>query len=153
MPFGIVCWWTRCRLASSATSVATWWFSSEGQLPTLTCALVSKFIRPCEWNMWSCRSPNQPRKLLVKRLVGLEGDWLLVSGCKDIVKVPKVTGCVAIRLVTADRCGQFATVTCVQRISSEHSCHLCCRGTAGLKATMRCTARTLPPPLAQFHLR
>lgn len=35
------------------------------------------------------RSPRHPKKLLVKRLIGLEGDWLLVSGRKDIVKVPK----------------------------------------------------------------
>jgi signal peptidase I len=41
--------------------------------------------------MSCCRSPRQPSKLLVKRLIGLEGDWLLVSSQKDIVKVPKVT--------------------------------------------------------------
>ena len=40
--------------------------------------------------MLSHRSPDNPKKLLIKRLLALEGDWIAVPGEVDIHKIPKV---------------------------------------------------------------
>lgn len=37
-------------------------------------------------------SPSHPQRLLIKRLIALEGDWLTVPGSSQIVKIPQV-GC------------------------------------------------------------
>ena len=36
-----------------------------------------------------CRSPEEPRKVLIKRLVGVEGDWVTVPGDTKVEKIPK----------------------------------------------------------------
>lgn len=38
----------------------------------------------------ACRSPENPKKLMVKRLLALEGDWVAVPGEVDIHKIPSV---------------------------------------------------------------
>lgn len=35
------------------------------------------------------RSPTQPKNRIVKRLIGIEGDWLLAEDHPDIIKVPE----------------------------------------------------------------
>ncbi len=40
--------------------------------------------------MLACRSPENPKKLIVKRLLALEGDWVAVPGEVDIHKIPTV---------------------------------------------------------------
>lgn len=36
------------------------------------------------------RSPERPKERIVKRLIGIEGDWLLAEGHSDIIRVPEV---------------------------------------------------------------
>ena len=36
-----------------------------------------------------CRSPTHPERLLVKRLIALEGDWLTIAGSSTIQKIPQ----------------------------------------------------------------
>ena len=38
----------------------------------------------------ACRSPEHPSKLLTKRLIGLEGDWVAVPGEVSIHRIEKV---------------------------------------------------------------
>lgn len=35
------------------------------------------------------RSPAEPRRLLIKRLIGLEGDWVALPGSTKVERVPK----------------------------------------------------------------
>ena len=37
-----------------------------------------------------CSCPDQHNVLMVKRIVALEGDWLIVPGMADAQKIPKV---------------------------------------------------------------
>ena len=37
------------------------------------------------------RSPDNPKKLLIKRLLALEGDWITVPGEAEIRKIPQVS--------------------------------------------------------------
>lgn len=37
-----------------------------------------------------CRSPDDPRALLVRRLIGVEGDWVAIPGESRVEKIPKV---------------------------------------------------------------
>lgn len=36
------------------------------------------------------RSPQRPKERIVKRLIGIEGDWLMAKGHEDIIRVPEV---------------------------------------------------------------
>lgn len=46
-----------------------------------------------EMQSWTfdSRSPENPKKFLVKRLLALEGDWITVPGEVDIHKIPVVS--------------------------------------------------------------
>lgn len=35
------------------------------------------------------KSPTRPKERIVKRLIGIEGDWLLAEGHADIIKIPE----------------------------------------------------------------
>lgn len=35
------------------------------------------------------RSPQRPRERIVKRLIGIEGDWLMAEGHSEIIRVPE----------------------------------------------------------------
>lgn len=35
------------------------------------------------------KSPKRPKERIVKRLIGIEGDWLLAEGHSDIIRVPE----------------------------------------------------------------
>ena len=38
----------------------------------------------------SCRSPEKPGTMLIKRLLALEGDWVTIPGRIEVEKIPKV---------------------------------------------------------------
>ena len=51
---------------------------------------VIKALNSAWCHLWYGRSPNDPKMMLVKRLLALEGDWIAVSGRQGVEKIPQV---------------------------------------------------------------
>jgi signal peptidase I len=42
-----------------------------------------------ESSSFSCRAPDRPNEFLVKRLIGLQGDWVSIPETQDVTRVPE----------------------------------------------------------------
>lgn len=68
----------------------------RGMMPTLSggalCVVEKLSLKLYKYNRGQVvgfRHPNHPKRRLHRRLIGIEGDWLVVPGQRDLQKVPK----------------------------------------------------------------